>query len=126
MKTVEIEIVPAIPDVEASIRAYDADGRPMTPPARIVISPYFYRADQVVNVAHARVLVTNDADEAENPGESVEVHQALLQLPGASGRLRMQSQSAVQPRFVEALCGGEELPLDDETLADDEATYEDD
>ena len=104
-----VEIILAADGVEADVEAYDKSGKKIDLPHRIVITPYFFRKDAVVNTAYCRVL----ADEAE-------VSKAILQLSGSSGSLKTtQMGERQEPKFLDKLETVEEYEEEEYEEEDD-------
>lgn len=110
-----VEIVLPQDGVEAYVLAYDQTGKEVPAPYKIVINPFFFRADSVANIFYLSVLAAG-AESVESPvladdseEQDVTVQKAILQLPGSTGKLRVADRSAkVVPKFAKPFLAGEE------------------
>ena len=125
MKGANVELILPQQDVEGELVALDRNGKEMPVPAKILVRPFFFRQDAVVNVLYMRVVSSGElmaSVEDEN-----EVQKAIIQLPGSNGRLRLIDRSRrVTPKFL--VESGEEADpsLDIEEFEEDDEDGEDD
>jgi len=85
-------------DVEAEIKAFDANGKPVQV-SKIVIEPIFHQANARVPLSFLTVVVDGEKGSEKGP-ESLEVGRHVLQLAGANGSLVLVDRSKkVTPQF---------------------------
>lgn len=125
-----VEVVLPQDGVEAKVWAYDQAGKQVSVPHKIVINPFFFRADSIANIFYLSVLAAKIEDiEAvvlahDSEEQDVIVQKVILQLPGSTGKLRVADRSAkVEPKFVKPFLADEEDDEDDED-GDDEGFEE--
>jgi hypothetical protein len=86
----EVEIVLAPDGVDGDVVGYDRNGKKVDLPHRIVINPYFYGSTACASLAYATVR-TSDR----------EVSRAVIQLSGATGKVKTLDRSALRdPKFA--------------------------
>lgn len=83
---------------DGDCQAFDAEGKSIKLPHRIVVNPYFFRPDSVANVLFCRVLA---ATGTKLKADAPEIQKLVFQQPGTTGKLKIVDRSQrVLPKFI--------------------------
>lgn len=96
VREVVIDMAVVCDGVNAETVCYDAAGKVIPTPARIVVTPRFFRSEDPANLAYFKVYSRSRSSE-----EVEELGLPILQIVGATGRFRISDRRVpVSPKFL--------------------------
>lgn len=95
-----VELALPADGLDAEVKCFDADGKLIPVPHKIVVTPYFYSPREAAVVAYAKVF---------NGGD--EVHRSIVQVAGDTGRMKLADRTQrSSPAFATSLKGDKPSP----------------